>query len=162
MSYIDNLIENCQKAKATKPVREHVIISPFEVSELKLRAIKRAIYIIEQIGGDIKKTRENFSEYRKSKARNCSQDNKRPSHIMYVGSSTTDLEKRISEHMGNRSKGTYALNLDHWFSGEFGGKYKITIQEYEENISRDVLQIIEDSIAHERRPAFGKSGGNNK
>ena len=75
---------------------------------------------------------------------------------MYVGSSTTDVKKRIEQHLGNGLKDTYALHLSHWFKG----KYKITIRVYDEPI--EVLQIIEDALSHDLSPAFGKRGGNNK
>lgn len=44
VSYIDRLIENCQKAKSATPVREFVVN---DLSELA--GIKQAIYIIEQV-----------------------------------------------------------------------------------------------------------------
>ena len=65
-------------------------------------------------------------------------------------------EKRIKEHIGDGNKNTYSLQLKHWFNG----KYKITIQIYEEPI--EVLQIIEDNLSYQLKPAFGKQGGNNK
>lgn len=46
--------------------------------------------------------------------------------------------------------------MSHWFKG----RYKITIKVYDEELG--VLQIIEDNISHNLKPAFGKLGGNNK
>jgi len=40
------------------------------------------------------------------------------------------------------------------------GEYKITILVYDEPI--EILQIIEDNISYNLKPAFGKMGGNNK
>jgi len=77
---------------------------------------------------------------------------------LYVGSSTTGLKKRIKEHLGDGSKSTYSLQLKHWFNGN----YKITIKVYDDKISREVIQIIEDNLSHQLKPAFGKQGGNNK
>jgi len=76
--------------------------------------------------------------------------------MMYVGSSTTGIRKRIEQHIGDGYKGTYALHLRHWFNGT----YKITIKQYDE--SKDVLQIIEDDLSDKLKPAFGKQGGNNR
>ena len=150
MSYIDNLISNCIKAKEAKPSNEFVVN---ENSDLE--KIKQAIYIIEEIDGDIEKTFIDFSRYKETKERKCSKLNS-PSRTMYVGSSTTDLKKRIDQHCGNGHESTYSLHLKHWFTG----KYQITVKEYNE--TRDVLQIIEDDISDKLKPAFGKQGGNNK
>lgn len=150
MSYIDSVIENCNKAKAAKPVDEFVFSDPKQ-----LGSIERCIYVIEEIGGDIEKTFNEFRKYKESSARRTPKPNS-PSLVMYVGSSTTGLKNRIRQHIGDGPSGTYALNLRHWFSG----KYKITIEVYNEPI--EVLQIIEDNLAQELSPAFGKRGGNNK
>lgn len=96
-----------------------------------------------------------MSDYKKSKQRSCPKLNA-PSSIMYVGSSTTGIKKRIEQHLGDGPQNTYALHLKHWFKG----KYKITIKIFDEPI--EVLQIIEDAISHDLAPAFGKSGGNNR
>ena len=149
MNYIDTLIDNCQKAKNSTVVQEFIMD---DVSELD--GVKHAIYIIEQVEGDTQKVFDTFSSYKKLKERSCSKLNK-VSSVMYVGSSTTGLGKRISEHLGEGHKGTYALNLKYWFDGT----YKITIKEYD--VSREVLQIIEGDIWHKLKPAFGKFGSNN-
>jgi len=150
MSYIDRLIANCNIAKEAKPTRE------FELSKIAdLDGMKQAIYVIEEIGGDIKNTFLQFSRYREKKERKCAKLNA-PSRIMYVGSSTTGVKKRIEQHMGNGNEGTYALHLKYWFSGN----QKITIKQY--NVSKEVLQIIEDDLSDQLKPAFGKQGGNNK
>ena len=77
---------------------------------------------------------------------------------MYVGSSVTNIRKRIEQHKGLGYPGTYALHLGYWFKGS----YKITIKEYKASLSKEVLQIIEDSLSYDLSPAFGKKGGNNK
>ena len=64
-----------------------------------------------------------------------------PSKVLYVGSSTTGVHKRIKQHIGDGSKGTYALHLSHWFDG----KYSITIKQYDK--PREVIQIIEDDLS---------------
>ncbi len=153
MNYIDTLINNCQQAKIAKANQEFIIS---DVSELDGLDIDTAIYIIEQIEGDANKANEDFLNYKKLKERKCPKHNKTTSQTMYIGSSTTGLKNRISQHIGDGHKDTYALNLKHWFKG----KYKITIKVYD--VSREVLQIIEDDISHQLEPAFGKQGGNNK
>ena len=153
MSYIDRLIQDCYQAKSTEPEEEFILN---DLSDLG--GIKKAIYVIEDVGGDISKTYKSLEVYKKSKERCCPKINKKASPIMYVGSSTTNITIRIKQHIGEGYKGTYALHLKHWFTGE----YKITIKKYHENISRRVLQIIEDDLSDKLQPAFGKQGGNNK
>ncbi|WP_019027531.1 hypothetical protein [Colwellia piezophila] len=150
MSYIDNLIANCEEAKVAKPMREFVLD---ELSQLD--KIKTAIYIIEQVSGDISETFNLLSKYKATKERACPALNS-PSKVMYVGSSTTGVKSRIKQHIGDGHKGTYSLHLKHWFNGD----YKITIMEFAQ--PRDVLQIIEDDISERLAPAFGKKGGNNR
>lgn len=150
MTYIDNLIKSCQAAKNATPIQD------IDVGDLSvLNKIDKAIYIIEQTEGDPEKTFLEFARYKEKKERACAKLNE-PSHVMYVGSSTTGVRKRIEQHMGQGHKGTYALHLSHWFSG----KYKITVRQYD--VSDDVLQIIEDDLSDRLKPAFGKQGGNNK
>ncbi|EAR09920.1 hypothetical protein [Reinekea blandensis] len=150
MKYIDDLIEYCNQAKAAKPVQT------FELTNLsQLESLTHGIYIIEQVDGDIEQTFADLSAFKKTKARACPKLN-RPSSVMYVGSSTTGLKKRIVQHLGDGPKQTYALHLSHWFRG----KYRITIRVYSE--SPEVIQIIEDAISFDLAPAFGKQGGNNK
>lgn len=48
MEYIDNLIKNCELAKAAVPVREFVVATPSD-----LDGIVQAIYIVEELGGDV-------------------------------------------------------------------------------------------------------------
>ena len=150
MGYIDRLIENCKIAKESSPTVE------FEFSDLSgLDNIKQAIYVIEEIDGDIEETFHRFSRYKEKKERKCAKLNA-PSQVMYVGSSTTGVRKRIEQHLGEGHVGTYALHMKHWFAG----KHKITIKQY--CVTREVLQIIEDDLADQLKPAFGKQGGNNK
>ena len=150
MSYIDRLIDNCNRAKAAIPTKV------FELKDIaELGDMKQAIYVIEEIKGDIEETYNKFSQYKKKKERKCAKLNA-PSRIMYVGSSITCIRKRIEQHIGDGHKETYALHLKHWFKG----KYKVTIKQYD--VSRDVLQIIEDDLSDQLKPAFGKQGGNNK
>lgn len=152
MQYIENLIADCERAKAAKPLNTFVVDSA-----LNLPDIKQAVYIIEEIGGDPEATRAAFIDYRKTSDRKCSKVNKHSSSVLYVGSSSTGVRKRIEQHFGDGYKRTYALQLKHWFGDR---KIKITIYEYE--VTASTLQIIEDAISFELAPCFGKTGGNNK
>lgn len=154
MSYIANLIENCKKAQVAKPVRE------FEFSDLaqldhELDGNCSCIYVIEEVCGNAEETFIEFCKYKDLKERRCPKPNS-PCSIMYVGSSTTGLKNRIKQHVGEGPAATYALNLKHWFIGE----YKVTVKIYDVPI--EVLQIIEDALAYHLSPAFGKRGGNNR
>lgn len=150
MSYIDRLIANCKEAKESQAIDE------FIVNDLsKIKNIDKAIYIIRQIEGDPEETFKKLSEFKKKKERACPALNS-PSKVLYVGSSTTGVYKRIKQHIGDGPKGTYALHLSHWFEG----KYDITIKLYDK--TREVIQIIEDDLSDKLKPAFGKRGGNNK
>lgn len=150
MSYIDRLIANCKIAKEATPTKE------FELKELaELDGIKQAIYVIEEIGGGVESTFLQFARFKEKKERKCAKLNA-PSSIMYVGSSTTGVKKRIEQHLGDGHEGTYALHLKYWFTG----KHKITVKQFE--VSKEVLQIIEDDLSDQLKPAFGKQGGNNK
>ena len=150
MNYIDRLIKNCELAKTSSPTREFELSDPSE-----LDGIKTAVYVIEQTSGDIEKSFVDFSTFKDKKERKCAKLNS-PSHTMYVGSSSTNIKKRIAEHEGDGHKETYALHLRHWFKGQ----YKIIVKEY--NVAKEVLQIIEDDLSEQLKPAFGKQGGNNK
>jgi hypothetical protein len=112
MSYIDRLIDNCQKAKLARPLREFVLTNLSDLTN-----IRQAIYIIEQVDGDPEKTFLDFYRFKQSKTRSCARLNF-PSRVIYVGSSTTNPSKRISEHLGKGHKATYALHLEHWFEGK--------------------------------------------
>lgn len=152
MSYIDRLIDNCNVAKKSSPIQE------FELKDLsELDGVEQAIYVIEQIDGNEQVTFEAFREYKATKERKCAKLNA-PSKVMYVGSSTTGVKKRIEQHQGNGHAGTYSLQLKFWFES----KYRITIKEYEVTMTREVLQIIEDDLSDRLKPAFGKQGGNSK
>ncbi|MCX9157822.1 hypothetical protein OPU71_16990 [Niveibacterium sp. 24ML] len=151
MTYIEDLIARCQDAKEAKPIQEIVIADDLSV----LDGIDKAVYVFEEVDGDPERTFSEFSRYKDKKARACAKLNS-PSKVMYVGSSTTGVRKRIEQHKGQGHKGTYALHLSHWFSG----KYKVTVLQYD--VADGVLQIIEDDISDRLRPAFGKRGGNNK
>ena len=153
MSYIENLIKNCVTASQAKPINTYEVSSIEEITQLP--KMQRAIYVIKLIEGDITLTFNDFVSYKATKQRKCAKINKE-NDILYVGSSTTGLVNRLKQHLGYGHSGTYALHLSEWFTG----KITITIYEYIEDIQ--VLQIVEDDLSHELKPAFGKQGGNNK
>jgi len=152
MNYIDRLIKNGILAKEASPIKEFELRA-HQLSDLS--NIQQGIYIIEEINGDIEDTFKRFQDYKYKKERSCAKLNS-PSAVMYVGSSTTGIKKRIEQHLGYGHKSTYSLHLNHWFKGEF----KIIIKQY--NVSKEILQIIEDDLSDRLKPAFGKKGGHNK
>jgi Uri superfamily endonuclease len=160
MSYIDNLINYCHQAKAAKDHPSETIVL-HKGDSLDLIQFESGIYIFELVGGEIQKVYDDFVRFKNQNKdlseikRSCPKVNK-PSKVLYVGSSTTGLRKRIEQHQGKGPRKTYALHLDFWFEGE----YKLTILKYD--VSKEVLQIIEDDLSTQLKPAFGKLGGNNK
>lgn len=150
MEYIDRLMQHCELARAAVPVREFVAATPGD-----LDGIVQGIYIIRELGGDAEATFAAFSDFKRTKARACARLNA-PSPVLYVGSSTTGLKKRIADHMGDGCASTYALHLKHWFQGTC----EVTVKVYD--VPAAVLQILEDALAHELKPAFGKMGANNR
>ena len=155
-TYIDKLIQNCELAKSATSREKIILDQELALDNLsQLDGIATAIYIIEEINGNKETTFDNFKKYKKQKERKCAKLNS-PSSVLYVGSSTTGVKKRIKQHLGEGHKGTYALHLKKWFKGNC----KITVKIYDEPI--EVLQIIEDNLSYQLKPAFGKQGGNNK
>lgn len=148
--YIHQLLDDCKQALAATPTKDFVLHSPDDII-----GISSAIYVIMETGGDAHDTFDRFLTYKKKRERKCSKPNK-PNSVLYVGSSTTNLKKRLEEHRGNGHPETYALHLNHWFEGN----YEILVKEY--NVHRRVLQILEDNLSNQLQPAFGKLGGNSK
>lgn len=158
MRYLERLKRQCERALEAKPNRT------FEFKEESgLAGIGNAIYVIEEVGGDPAVTFAKYEAYReaqrgkdKKERRACAALNS-VSRTMYVGSSTTGIRKRIREHLGDGHRGTYALQLKHWFEG----KYKITIRDYGD-LEPELIQLLEDDLSHALKPAFGKRGGNGR
>lgn len=150
MGYLDTLIQQCHIAKTALPVQEYIFSTLDDLPK-----IAKAIYIIEQVEGDIHQTFNHFLTFKEQATHACAKLNA-PCAVMYVGSSITGIKNRLKQHLGLGHKGTYALHLNQWFQGQF----KITIQQYE--VENQVLQLIEDDLSDQLKPAFGKSGANNK
>jgi len=151
MSYIKELIGHCEQALRTEPERSFLMK---DLSDLE--GIKTAIYVVELTSGDPEKIFLDFVAYRNKSDRACAKLNA-PSNTLYVGSSTTGVKNRIRQHLGDGHRRTSALHLQKWCEGN----YQIRVLVYP-SIKQQVLQIVEDSMSHELKPAFGKSGPNNK
>ena len=87
--YLDNLITNCKLAKKLKPDYEFIFNSLSELNK-----ISKAIYIIEEIEGNVQTTFTELKAYKNKNERKCPKLNK-PSSTLYVGSSTTGLKKEL-------------------------------------------------------------------
>lgn len=149
--YIRELITNCEKAMEAKPEQDFILQ---ELADLD--GMERAIYIIELVAGDESRVFLDFIEYRSARERTCARVNA-PSRTLYVGSSTTDVKARIRQHLGDGHKASSALHLKHWCKAT----YQVRVLVYPD-LPHPVMQILEDSMAYERKPAFGKTGPNNR
>lgn len=91
-----------------------------------------------------------------------SKNNKRFSHVLYVGSSTTDFKTRIKNHLGTSGSGVYSLHLSKWDKGlEYDLKisaYEV-ISESEAIVERFIVEILEQQIWDKMQPIFGKRSG---
>ena len=150
MKYLEQLIQDAQKALITFPIKQLIVENVEDVKD-----VKQGIYIIEEIEGDKEKTFKDFLEYKKEKFRSMPAANQ-PSDILYVGSSVSNIKYRLLQHLGKGARQTYALHLNCWFNG----KVRIKVLEYD--TTPEILQLIEDSIAFDLQPAFGKRGSNGK
>ncbi|MGA1806242.1 hypothetical protein VHN57_15185 [Sphingobium sp. WW5] len=79
-----------------------------------------------------------------------------PSETLYVGSSRS-LVKRLLEHMGHGAEKTYALHMRHWAT-DIDGELSISATFLPYEISKDVLCAVEDALARNARPMFGRRG----
>ena len=77
------------------------------------------------------------------------------SHCLYVGSSR-GLISRIKQHFGFGPKGTYAMQLSHWW--EKGLVITIDIYAFDNNISTKAFQAFEDGAWSSLKPMFGRQG----
>ena len=69
--------KNIRLAKDEKPTKIFTFKEMDDLTETK-----SAIYVIEEVGGDIEDTRNAFAEYKKSTDRKCSKINKNPSTVL--------------------------------------------------------------------------------
>lgn len=149
--YLNQLIQDCEITK------QAISGACFIYSDAMVLPAKcSAIYIIREIGGDPQYTYDAFLAFKSQfKHLKTAQPN-HPSQILYVGSCTTKLKNRLEQHTLKCNQHTHALRLYEWFTGN----YEIEIQLYD--VSKSFLQLIEDNLAYNLKPAFGKRGNNNK
>jgi len=168
--YLEKLLHNVTSAKSAAPLKTSEFAAQFPASqsdEAHLReametiaGIQNAIYIVRlehQEVRDVKKIKQLMIDYKSKQERSCPKVNRDVSTVMYVGSSSTGLTKRLNQHFGFGYPKTYALQLQYWFRG----RVSIEVLDYA-NTSREVLQLVEDAISAQLKPMFGKQGSNNK
>lgn len=127
------------------------------------------VYVFRDLSADPKVTRDNYDDLRPVRNKNplfLARRNPQPSSVLYVGSTRkSGIARRLTQHVSSPPQAqTYALKLNLWFKGD----YEILLRQYDFEgmvLPKDVdkalvLQIIEDSIAHQLQPAFGKRGPN--
>lgn len=153
MNYLYQMSADVDAALNSQIHKEEVITN---IDNIKSLTINAGVYIIEEINGDPVKTYKNFLDH-KSKHLVAMPKSNAPGNVLYVGSSRNNLKQRLLQHAGFGYRKTYALHLKDWFNGSL----KITVRGYGD-VSDNVLQLIEDSISFDLKPAFGKRGGNNK
>lgn len=168
MRYLDQLIAHCEAAKKAVCIKQIILDKDIDISD-----ISSAIYIIKEKNGNAQITFNQFKKFKNDQVlkrkRNKNRKNNEekevvlacpklnsPSDILYVGSSTTNLKARLYQHTTYSHKDTYALRLNEWFSGS----YEIEVRVYDEK--NEILQLIEDDLSFNLKPAFGKRGSNNK
>lgn len=150
--YIENMIRNCEAAKKAQPIRNFKVKNILNLKK-NIKDGEFAIYIIREIGGDINETFKKLKEHKEA----TTKTEKYPklnsaSEILYVGLSSTNLITRLKQHIGKDAKKTYSLKLAAWFTGN----YEIEVNIYKGDEA--VGQLIEDNLAHNLQPAFGKRG----
>ncbi|WP_374531092.1 hypothetical protein [Acinetobacter sp.] len=160
--YLDELIHDCKIAKQSKPTNIYIYSSNDNLEIFltlygkKLKNNTSAIYIIKEINGNPKETHSRFIRFKSNNEMACPKINPHPSEVLYVGSSSKNIINRLKQHVLGTHTKTYALRLINWFQGD----YEIEIRTY--SVSSNVLQLIEDDLSYTLRPAFGKTGSNNK
>ncbi|HEY9833549.1 MAG TPA: hypothetical protein V6D26_23560 [Stenomitos sp.] len=126
------------------------------------RHIKRGgkyIYYLSVIGNsNLSDLRRSFSETRGGDSgRAYARLNPHESSCLYVGSSS-DLLKRMKEHLGYGAKATFALNLA-WWAGDFPDLgLSLGFSQLPETTTVDAMQALEDTLWDELRPMFGRRG----
>lgn len=160
MTYVEQLIANAAAAQeaADKPVKRYTIYKG-DRWDYNPNSKNSSIYTVWATQTENYPNPESIfeamAEYKKTKQRSCPKVNS-PNWCLYVGSCITNLKRRINDHLGYGNELTSALQLSHWYYGF----WKIEVCEY--NTSKEIIQIIEDSLAYDLKPAFGKRGPNNK
>jgi hypothetical protein len=121
-----------------------------------VHAFKESLYVI-RCNEDSAELKNAFTRFKEISERACSKVNANVSNVLYVGSSSTSLRKRLLEHFGFGHEKTYALQMNHWLQGKVG----VEIYEFK-GLERQILQLIEDALSDSLSPMFGKQGGNGR
>lgn len=79
-----------------------------------------------------------------------------PGPCLYVGGSLS-MGKRLREHLGYGSAGTYALQLTHWAT-PLSLQLDFVCARYSKDTPPDVIQALEDMLWQVRQPMFGRRG----
>lgn len=100
-----------------------------------------------------------FSEARElnTNDRKYARLNKSISPCLYVGSSS-DIAKRLKEHIGQGVKQTYALHICHWATDFPQVEIEFDFAQYEKNTNQELLQTLEDVLWEKQNPMFGRQG----
>ncbi|MDR2491395.1 MAG: hypothetical protein LBD20_08345 [Spirochaetaceae bacterium] len=77
-------------------------------------------------------------------------------YCLYVGSCKKNIKTRMAHHLGKLS-GTYGLHLGEWWTKK-NDTVKIFVLRFENNINKEYLSLIEDSLWESFKPLFGKKG----
>jgi len=127
-----------------------------EVSEWA-GAGRACLYYLECRSADVDLTKVEaaFTKARARKARAYPRLNS-PGTCLYVGSSRS-LSKRLRDHLGYGARSTYALQLAHWAT-PLALHLDFVCAKYAEDIPREVMQALEDTLWQVRRPMFGRRG----
>lgn len=80
----------------------------------------------------------------------------RQSKFLYVGS-CFKIYQRFKEHLGYGSRSTYSLQLAHW-AYNLNLELDFIYAEYPQDIGRDILQVIEDTLWDKLQPMLGRRG----
>ena len=78
------------------------------------------------------------------------------SACFYVGSSQS-IAKRLIEHLGYGSAGTYALQLLHW-ARPLGLELEFVCAKYPDGTDYSIVQSLEDALWESKTPMFGRQG----
>ena len=164
--YFELLKRNCFEAEKAKPTRDLLKFTRKEYLSSENEFIEsgkaKAIYIISSQNVDLHATSKHLCCLRQKKKFKYPKINQvQNSNVLYVGSSSTNLRSRLKQHLDQGPRSTYALHMNTW-DEEHHSNVEIEVRYYDKNLSRDVLQIIEDALRYELNPIFGKAGPNGK
>ncbi|WP_291729505.1 hypothetical protein [Leisingera sp. F5] len=127
------------------------------------------IYVVKDCGDDPIATLARYDAVRPARANPMFMAKRNGGHssILYVGSKRTNgIAERLRQHISaDEQTKTYALKMGLWFEGNyqvFLRRYHLEADFVAPELAPLVLQIIEDSIADELLPAFGKRGSNGR